>query len=62
MNNTIKLGITAAPAELINKFNTISEAAAAYAVWQKENLPVGRPKQNDVPAVQLGTLRQMVKK
>lgn len=48
------------PADLIGKFETISEAAKALLNWEKENRGPGRPRTRDC-GVKLGTLKKMLK-
>jgi hypothetical protein len=49
-----------APAELIGKFENISDAVQGFEQWKKENRRPGRPRTRDT-GISLGTLRQMVK-
>lgn len=49
------------PTHLIGKFDTVADAMQAYSAWKKENKPVGRPKQNDVKGISVGTIKRMLK-
>lgn len=48
------------PAELIGKFETLADAAAALSAWEKEHRRPGRPHTKN-KGVQLGTLKKMIK-
>ncbi len=48
------------PAELIGKFETITEAANALLTWKKENRGPGRPRTLD-SGVKLSILKKLLK-
>lgn len=49
------------PAELIGKFDTILEAAAALYAWNKEHRGPGRPKTRNLRGVNVQDLGKMIK-